>query len=167
MIILLATMLLFSTNNKDNPGDWRVVNDGVMGGLSEGKIYYNEKKHLIFTGEVSLENNGGFSSIRYPFSTLNVENFEKIELTVKGDGNKYQFRVKENASDYASYIQYFETTGDWQTIVIELEKLYPVFRGRKLYRPNFARNSMSEIGILIGNKKEQSFQLEIKEIKLL
>ena len=36
--------------------------------------------------------------------------------------------------------------------------MHPTFRGRKLDKPNFSDDHIEEIGILIGNKKEQEFQ---------
>ena len=43
--------------NRDN---WLVVNDNVMGGISESNIRFSENNTLVFQGRVSLENNGGF-----------------------------------------------------------------------------------------------------------
>ncbi len=40
------------------------VNDGVMGGLSKGDPAVSKQQKLVFKGGISLENNGGFSSIR-------------------------------------------------------------------------------------------------------
>ena len=56
-------------NPSDNIGidKWRIVNDGVMGGISKSNIYLNEVSNIIFAGNVSLENNGGFASIRMGF----------------------------------------------------------------------------------------------------
>ena len=47
--------------------NWGIVNDGVMGGISQSNIYLNEENNIIFAGNVSLENNGGFASIRRGF----------------------------------------------------------------------------------------------------
>jgi len=66
---------------------WRIVNDGVMGGLSQGKILWNQPENtMIWSGKVSLENNGGFTSIRTTPELYKVGDFEKIILRVKGDG---------------------------------------------------------------------------------
>ena len=43
---------------------WSVVDDGVMGGVSQGSLRINYEGHGVFSGYVSLENYGGFSSIR-------------------------------------------------------------------------------------------------------
>ena len=46
------------------PNEWRVINDGVMGGLSRSEYQSTDQETGLFTGELSLENNGGFASIR-------------------------------------------------------------------------------------------------------
>jgi len=59
--------VLFDFTKESNIQNWSVVNDGVMGGLSKGNFSVNDKGDGFFTGHVSLENNGGFSSVRYNF----------------------------------------------------------------------------------------------------
>ena len=44
--------------------------------------------------------------------------------------------------------------------------MYPSFRGRKLNKENFNKTSIEEIGFLIGNKKQEKFNLEIDKIEL-
>ena len=61
---------------------------------------------------------------------------------------------------------FFQTTGDWQTIVIPLKDLTPSFRGRTLNIPNFDGDAFEEITILIANKKDESFQLILDKIEL-
>lgn len=159
-------MLLFDFNPNSDLSNWYVVDDGVMGGLSAGNLGLDENGHAVYSGAVSLENYGGFSSIRHVFRTLDVRSFDKIKLRIKGDGKQYQFRAKTNRYDRQSYIQYFTTTGEWQTIEIQLSDLYPTFRGRKLRMANYPAGTMEEIAILIGNKKAESFRLVVDKIEL-
>lgn len=146
--------------------NWYTVDDGVMGGISQGNFNMNESGNALFSGTVRLENNGGFSSIRHSFEILDVSEFTVMKLKIKGDGKSYQFRLKEDSSQQYSYIQLFETSGDWQIIEIPLKSLYPNFRGNKLDKPNFHGNTIEEIGILIGNKVNENFKLEIEKIYL-
>ena len=157
---------IFDFQSANDLKGWYVVNDGVMGGLSKGDLALNENGNAVFKGYVTTENNGGFSSIRYRFKSRNVSDFSAVVLQLKGDGKMYQFRIKENSYQRESYIQYFETTGDWQTIEIPFENFYPSYRGYKLNRGNFEGEKMSEIAFLIGNKVKESFSLEIKSISL-
>lgn len=138
-----------------------------MGGRSAGSFYVNDDGHGVFQGKVSLENNGGFSSLRYRFTKISTSPFTKIVLRVKGDSKKtFQFRIKTKSSDYYSYIGYFETSEDWKTIELSLSEMYPAYRGRKLDIPNYSDSSIEEIAFLIGNKKAETFQLEIDAISL-
>ncbi|MFC7357191.1 CIA30 family protein [Jejudonia soesokkakensis] len=158
--------LIFEASNKEDISKWYVVDDGVMGGVSEGTITMNTSKNLLFTGQVRLENNGGFSSIRYNFETKQVKQYQYVVLRLKGDGKEYQFRIKEDRQQRYSYIQSFKTSGEWQTIKLPLDEFYAGFRGNKLKIPNYAGLEMDEIAILIGNKRKESFSLEIDKIYL-
>lgn len=156
-------------NFKENPTtkNWKVVDDVVMGGRSSGSFTLSEEGYGKFAGEVSLENNGGFSSVRYDMEPLKVSPESKIRIKLKGDGKSYQFRVKHNSQEYYSYITTFDTTGDWQTLEFALADLYPTFRGRELDLPNFNHNTIQELRFLIGNKKPQDFQLLLESIEVL
>ncbi|PQJ80959.1 CIA30 family protein [Polaribacter porphyrae] len=158
--------IIFDFNKNTNISIWQVVDDGVMGGLSQGNLKINDVGNGIFYGFVSTKNNGGFSSIRYRFSKKNVAKYSKIILKIKGDGKNYQLRIKNNSKDYYSYVKPFITTQNWSLIEIKLSDMYPTFRGRKLNIENFSEESIEELAILIGNKKNEQFQLEIDKIYL-
>ena len=162
----MATKMIFDFHKEADTQAWRIINDTVMGGQSSSDFALTKEGHGRFKGHVSLANNGGFSSLRYDLKPLSVEDYTHISLKIKGDGKRYQFRVKAKASDYYSYIYYFETNGQWQTIKIPLNDMYPTFRGRTLDLPNFSKDTIEELGFLIGNKKEQNFQLLIDHIAL-
>ena len=162
----MTTPTIFDFNKNSDIKKWTVVDDIVMGGRSSGSFGLNEDGHGIFQGFVSLENNGGFSSVRYQFEKIDVQTFTKIILKIKGDGKQYQCRIKANASDQYSYISTFSTTGDWQEVEIILKNMQPSYRGNKLDIPNFSKDHIEEIAFLIGNKNEEKFQLLIDKIEL-
>jgi len=163
MAITINNMVLFDFSENSNPDRWQVVNDGVMGGLSQGTFKVSENGTGLFTGKVSLENNGGFSSVRYNTGKTDVEGYTTLAITLKGDGKNYQVRIQENNDDYFSYIATFQTSGKWETIEIPLKEMFPSFRGQKLDRPNFRGNTIVELTFLIGNKKAESFKLELQK----
>ena len=142
---------------------WFPVNDGVMGGLSKGKPTVKDGS-LHFRGDLSLENNGGFSSIRtagdYDFSGKDT-----MVMRVKGDGRTYQLRLATDARYRGSAVSYgadFATQkGQWVVGHLAFEELVPSWRGRKLDGPAFAASKVEEIGILIGDKKAGGFALEV------
>ncbi|WP_231555147.1 CIA30 family protein [Cellulophaga sp. Hel_I_12] len=160
------TSLIYDAKHQDKNNNWFVVDDGVMGGLSRGNTKLNDAGHLEYYGTVRTENNGGFSSVRYTFDTIDASAYRFMVLKIKGDGKNYQFRIKDDTSHRYSYITTFETSGDWQTIKIALKNFYPSFRGNRLNRPNFNGKLLEEIAILIGNKTKENFVLEIEKIYL-
>ena len=158
--------IIFDFNKDSNIKDWRVVNDGVMGGLSQGEFELSAEGHGVFYGHVSTQNNGGFSSVRYPIQKLKSEKSSKIILKIKGDGKKYQLRIKNNQSNFYSYITTFKTSGEWEELVISVNEMFPSFRGRKLNQANFSHDKIEEIAFLIANKKDENFKLMIDSIEL-
>ena len=159
-------MVIFDFDKESDISDWKIVNDAVMGGRSGSKFNLNEEGHGVFKGTVSLENNGGFASLRHRFTRKNIQGYEKVRIYLKGDGKRYQFRAKTNKEDQQAYISYFQTTGEWQTIEIMLSALEPTFRGRKLNMPNFPADELQEVGFMIGNKVNENFELVIDKITL-
>ena len=169
MMILFSSMnskVIFDFNKNSDVKDWIIVDDVVMGGGSSGSFKLNDDGFGVFEGKISLDNNGGFSSVRYRFQKIIVKEYTSIIVKLRGDGKKYQLRIKSNSGDYYSYIMPFLTSGEWQEIKIPLKEMYPSFRGRRLNQPNFSTHYMEEIAFLIGNKKEENFELLIDKIEL-
>lgn len=144
-LIMSSEQIIFDFSKDTDISSWNVIDDGVMGGQSSGNFEINDEGNAIFYGKVSLENNGGFSSVRYQFSQKKVNSFTKIKVRLKGDGNRYQLRIKENRNDYYSYVGTFQTNNTWETIEIHLSEMQPKFRGRVLSLPNFSATSFEEI----------------------
>ncbi|WP_231367646.1 CIA30 family protein [Gillisia sp. JM1] len=168
-ILLLTTMQtasIFDFNKKADITNWTIVDDVVMGGRSSGNFYLNKEGNGVFEGRVSLENNGGFSSLRYDFDEISTKSYSKIVIKVKGDGKSYQFRMKSKSADYYSYVTSFDSSKDWETIELQLTDMYPAFRGSDLDMPNYDKESIEEIAFLIGNNKAETFKLEIESIVL-
>lgn len=159
-------MTLFNFNDQSDISNWNIVDDVVMGGRSNGTFGLSNSGKGLFKGKVSLENNGGFSMVQCRFNAKQVNNFTMVSIRLKGDGKSYQFRIKTHNSDDYSYVAPFQTSGDWETIEIPFNSMYPAFRGRKLNIGNYPGEQMELIAFLIGNKKAESFQLEIESIEL-
>ncbi len=162
----LPSQIIFDFTINSNLSGWTVVTDDVMGGRSTGTFQLDEKGNGVFTGDVSLENNGGFSMLRYRFKKVDTKSFSKILLRIKGDGKSYQFRVKSQASDSYAYIKQFKANNDWETVEINLKEMYPALRGRNLDMPYFSGAFIEEVAFFIGNKKAEGFKLKIDQVLL-
>lgn len=165
-LVTTSEMVLYDFHADSDLSQWRVVDDVVMGGRSNGRFEINEQGNGVFYGNVSLENNGGFSSIRYQFQQQDIAIYDKVVLTLKGDGKKYQFRIKSSKADRHTYIYHFQTTQNWETIEIPLNEMKPGFRGIDLAMPEYDGKVIEEIAFLISNKKDESFKLELDQIML-
>lgn len=156
------TLISFS-GHTDEP-EWRPINDDVMGGESEGAPLVQDGR-LVFRGETSLANNGGFSSIRASGRHFDLSRFDAAVLRIKGDGRRYQFRLYTNARFGSSRIAYrwlFDTeSGQWQTLSLPFAELQPVFRGRRLSGPPFEPSAVVEMGFLIADRREGPFELVV------
>ncbi|TXD46583.1 CIA30 family protein [Polaribacter sp. IC073] len=161
-----SNQVIFDFKSNSDISNWSVLDDVVMGGRSNGNFKINENGYGEFYGNVSLENNGGFSSLRHRFSSIEIKDFKEVVLRVKGGAKKYQFRIKDTLSNQYSFVANFETNGEWQIIKISLSEMYPAFRGRKLEIGNFSSENIAEIAFLIGNKTAENFKLEIDKIYL-
>ena len=145
---------------------WSVVDDVVMGGRSNGSLSRSDEGYGEFKGMISLENNGGFSSVRLGVPEFQATGYSEVVIRLKGDGKPYQFRIKRSDQESHSYVYSFLTTGDWEEVRIAFNDLKPSFRGRPLDLPAFKGGAIAEIGFLFGNKKEESFKLVLETISL-
>jgi hypothetical protein len=161
----MAMVIDFSS--PEMTGRWMIVNDGVMGGLSSSQIEVTDDGHGVFSGTVSLENNGGFASTRVMLGDVEMAGYNGIALRVKGDGKQYQFRIRtDELFDGAAYRQTFETVSDeWIDITLPFSDFVASFRGRELEgAPPVDPEQIRQIGFLIADKQAGEFRLEIESI---
>ena len=167
-ILMTAPITIYDFNKENGLGDWRIEDDRVMGGISQGKFELTEDGHGKFYGNVTVESNGGFSSVQNNSMDIDVSPEQSLQIKVKGDGNTYQLRVQQSTDARESYIKEFRTNGEWQTIKVKLSDMEPTFRGRDLDMPNFNFDQIKHLRFLIGTKKvDQKFELLIDCIELV
>jgi len=155
------------TNSEDERDRWRNVDDNVMGGISQGTIDFTSQNTAIFSGTLSLENNGGFSSVRRDTRDVNLSEASGLSLRIRGDGRRYQLRVHTADAERITYRAEFETTaGEWQQVQFSFSDFEPVFRGRIVPNaPALNPAAVEQVGFLIADKKDGEFELEIDWIR--
>lgn len=159
--------ILFSFDVPGSAKPWQIVNDGVMGGRSSGTFKINKDQKMEFSGVLSLENNGGFASIRARKAQLGLKKNDSIVIRVRGDGREYNFNLyaQNNLGGY-SYRQSFKTKqGEWVEAKLPLEKFVATWRGRVFPNQKLDPTQVAGMGILLGDKKAGPFMLEIEWIK--
>jgi NADH dehydrogenase [ubiquinone] 1 alpha subcomplex assembly factor 1 len=157
---------IYEFSKKSNPKQWQIVNDDVMGGLSMGLLQINLEGNGVFSGHVSLENNGGFCLVRHDLERMPVDSFSAFVIRFKGDGKKYAFRCKSGEHQRHTYSYDFNSGKEWKTIEIPFKDMEAVFRGEDLKLPNYHGDYLAQIAIIIKNGIEEDFTLEIESIQI-
>ncbi len=159
---------LFEFEKRDSTEGWTSVNDTVMGGLSSGGCRWIDEGTLEFAGDVSLENNGGFASVRVGTGALDLSDYDELHMRVRGDGKRYAFSVQTDHWMMAgAYYFHFQTAaGQWQEIRTPMRALEARSFGRPLRgAPALNTRDIRAFGFMISDKQAGPFRLEVDRIQ--
>jgi monofunctional biosynthetic peptidoglycan transglycosylase len=157
----------YNFSKQEENWTWRIINDGVMGGLSRGMFRLSEDGTGIFEGNLSLENNGGFSWVRTRKGDPDFSGSEGLKLKIKGDGRTYAVTLDTSGGYNAySFNHYFTTEKDvWKEIEIPFSDFRAYWFGRKMPLMRLPDpRKIQDIGFIIMDKKPGPFRLEIDSI---
>ena len=144
---------------------WMTVNDTVMGGISNSSVQIDpQSRQLLFSGNVSLENNGGFASTRSEWVGYDLRGYDGILMRVLGDGSSYRLRIRTaKTGPEIAYSAIFATkAGVWQDVFIPFAEMVPTYRGFIVdaageIDPEFIRS----FGLMVTDKQEGQFSLVV------
>ena len=159
---------IFSFESVSDSHRWLATNDGVMGGLSEGRAEITRDGVLRFSGRVSLENNGGFSSIRSGPAERDLSAYDGILIRVRGDGKRYALNLRTDVQIRAgSYRVKFDTKADeWLEIFLPFADFRATSYGVELPdAPPLDPRKIRSFGFLISDKQVGPFALDVDWIK--
>ena len=179
--LLLAVLLMQAVAEKAlvplldfaGPGaaeKWQAVNDGVMGGVSDGRFRITDDKTLEFFGTLSLENNGGFASVRTKPMDLGIKAGDTLVVRVKGDGREYVLNIYTKSRRMAfSYRASLPTKKDeWQEVEIPLGDFIPTAFGRRVQGMGPVEPSqINGLGFMLSDKKPGTFQMQVEWVKVV
>ena len=160
---------LFDFTEADAPKQWQTVNDGVMGGVSEGKFKITDTKTMEFFGTLSLANNGGFASVRTKVKKLSLEKDDTLVAKIRGDGRQYMLNLYPNKQRMAySYRATVQTKKDeWIEVKVPLAKFEATSFGRIVKNAGLVKpEEINSLGFMLGDKKAGPFKMEIEWIKV-
>ena len=141
---------------------FRVINDGVMGGVSTSRLS-PVAGAMLFEGELSLENNGGFASFRGAVR-LPAESTALL-LTVRGDGQRYKLTLKlDDGTGTPQYQAAFVAPHAWRTLRFEPADFAASFRGRPVAAPIVRFADVQCFGVLISDRQSGPFKIELKDM---
>jgi NADH dehydrogenase [ubiquinone] 1 alpha subcomplex assembly factor 1 len=158
-------MLLADFNDPREAERWRPTDDVVMGGRSSSGMRAGDGVG-VFAGELSLEQGGGFASVRRQDQPVDLSACDAIELRVRGDGKRYKLNLRTSDDlDGVVYQAAFETEpGAWQTVRLPLASFAPRFRGRPV-PGTLDLSQVSSLGLLISDRQAGPFRLELATIR--
>jgi NADH dehydrogenase [ubiquinone] 1 alpha subcomplex assembly factor 1 len=142
---------------------FRVINDGVMGGVSTSRLS-SVAGAMLFEGKLSLENSGGFASfrgaVRVPAESA------ALMLTVRGDGQRYKLTLKlDDGAGTPQYQAAFDAPHAWRTLRFELADFAASFRGRSVAAPIVRFAHVQYAGLLISDRQSGPFKIELKDMR--
>ncbi len=164
---VLNELTLFDFSDMASMTEWSSINDVVMGGRSQGGVRWSDAGRMVFFGSVSFENNGGFSSIRSSNGEYDLSGYKGILITAQGDGKRYKFTVRTDAShDGVSYQQgFFSQANKLTEYFLPFQEFIPSYHGRRLLNhPPLDPLAIKRFGFIISDHQEGPFSLEIANI---
>ncbi len=164
-----ASVVLVDLGDPAVVSTWTTVNDPVMGGRSTSTVAFGGGG-LVFSGTISLDNNGGFASARSPQDPdigRRAAGVTSLGVRARGDGKTYLLKT-DTAGGTWSYIQRFTTeagvsriyelpVGGFQPVGMRLD---PAPEAPQTLDPS----TISRVGIYILDKQQGPFQLAVSAI---
>ena len=150
-------------------GRWQAVNDGVMGGVSDGRFTITPDKTLEFFGTLSLENNGGFASVRTKPTEFALAADDTLIVRVKGDGRDYVLNLYPKSRRIAfSYRAPLPTTKDeWREVAVPLAGFVPTSFGREVQGMGpVDPDQINGLGFMLSDKKPGPFRMQVAWVKV-
>jgi len=168
MLMLMVTSGLGNWNLSEKELGWEVVNDTVMGGRSQSEIKKTEDGGLLFTGKVSLENNGGFASVRSKSSSGLLESEGHFLLRVLGDGRTYTMDLRTGLMRGAFSWKQEIQTEDKKVLELKLPlaDFYPTTFGKRIpIGTRLSPSAVRSLGFMLYDGKEGPFELKILKLE--
>jgi len=160
---------LFRFDTAASVADFSPIDDRVMGGRSASRLRHDPSGYAVFEGEVSLENGGGFASVRSRPLPLGETQAVTCRIEVLGDGKRYKLNLRtDDLFDGVTYQATFEPVrGEWTVLRLPLASFVPTWRGRPVDGASALRpESLRQLGLVIGDRQAGPFALAVRSIAL-
>ena len=171
LIALLSFLTSFESNTvsfdfgtMQDGTSWRAINDGVMGGLSRGLLSVTDSS-LVFSGQLSFANNGGFTSFRAPFGTYDLSKASQVRIRYRSEGTTFALMLEPTDVFYFPHyrLPLPGTDGAWSEVSLPVSDI-------RQYRLNSERpgeieseelRKLIRIGFISSDKNTDPFTFEI------
>lgn len=161
--------ILYRFDQPEATAPWQAIDDRVMGGVSASRMHHDPAGHGVFSGEVSLENNGGFASVRAVAEVPEAATGAlACLLEVRGDGRRYKFNLRTDGGfDGITHQASFQPpAGEWAVVRLPLEGFVATWRGRPASAGPISAAQIRQVGLLIADRQAGPFRLDVRVIAL-
>jgi hypothetical protein len=151
--------------------EWVLLSDNVMGGVTKSKIEYTNNSVLLF-GNISLDNYGGFSSIKTKYKSFDLSKYMGIKIKFKSTNQKFGFTLEDNQNwTQPNYKHAFSAKKDdiWEEVVIYFKDFQEIVIGEptgNMMKSESLKNIV-RMGIMTYEKKEGPFSLEVDYVEFI
>jgi monofunctional biosynthetic peptidoglycan transglycosylase len=158
-------------NGQNQINNWVMISDKIMGGVSKCKLDYTQNE-MILSGDISLDNFGGFSSVKTTFGQYDLSEFKGVKIKFKSTNQKFAFTLEDNKNwTLPNYKGSFHSSkaGTWEEKIIYFKdfKEYQIGEptGKKIQDRSL--KNIVRMGIITTEKKEGPFSIQIDYIEFI
>ena len=164
--------VLWSAASADATATWIGLHDQVMGGRSEGSAQrqaasHSAPAHVLFVGQISRDNGGGFASYRLRLPTpLVIGAAHAVVLVLRGDSGPFKLCLhRQNDGEGVQWQADLATPDHWSTRVLPLSAFVARRRGREVgERPLSGEDTVFQIGLMTTRPNPGPFWLAVARI---
>ncbi|MBU2114388.1 MAG: CIA30 family protein [Gammaproteobacteria bacterium] len=141
-----------------------LVHDTVMGGRSSGAVIRQSDNAVLFSGNLSLDNNGGFASAEFKLvRPINSINSTALRLNAVADSRTYQLRLKTPSIPQGiAYVAEFTTQPSVQSYLFSLDMFSGRYRGNPIVNlPPLSFADVTHISIMLADKTAGPFHIAL------
>ena len=155
-----ASIIDFGNLDEKNQA-WVILSDNVMGGITTSTIEYTTDA-VVLTGDISLANYGGFSSIKTKFQRFDLSKYNGLKIKFKSNNQKFVFTLEDDKYWTQPYYKngFSSTKNDaWEEAIIYFKDFKEMIIGQPTgnVMPLESLNKIVRLGIMTSEKKRRSF----------
>ncbi len=157
-----ATLFAF---DRADEAEWEVVNDGVMGGRSQGFVTVSEGS-LRFTGTLVTQG-GGFTSVRARRG-IDLTGQAGLELRVRGSGRQFEVELNDGQGNFGRSVSRrapFPTSAEWTLVRVPFSTLRSTIFGQVVNAPPIDLSRIRSVGLYMVDGQDGPFRLEVDYIR--
>jgi len=144
---------------------WFAVNDGVMGGLSQGSVAIVDST-LVHSGVLNT-NGGGFSHAGTRFASNTLVGYSKLQIRLNTNGRQYALNLGDARNERISHQAQIplDLSGTWQEVWVAFDDTVPTIFSRRVNSAPVAADAINELNLILGDGQDGPFAMQVDWIK--